>query len=69
MFFFCFFKVNIIMAYDTKTLQVLHGLTPEGKEKYQQFLEEEADKILYKAAHPVKYRIEAMLQFLANIIK
>ena len=56
------------MVYDTKTLQVLHRLTEEGKEHYQEFLEKEADKILYKAAHPIKYRMEAVVDFLKNIV-
>lgn len=57
------------MVYDTKTLEVLHRLTPEGKELYQQFLEEEADKILYKAAHPIKWRLENISSFLKNLFK
>ena len=43
------------MVYDTKTLVVLHRLTPDGEERYRQFLEDEGARILYRAQHPVKY--------------
>ena len=36
------------MVYDTKTLMPCHELTLEGKEAWQDMLEEEADKILFK---------------------
>ena len=37
------------MVYDTKTLVVLHQLTPDGEERYKQFLEDEDTRILYRA--------------------
>ncbi len=43
------------MVYDAKTLVVLHRLTPDGEERYRQFLEDEGTRILYRAQHPVKY--------------
>ena len=36
------------MAYYTKTLEVLHGLTPEGEDNYHKMLEQKADEILFK---------------------
>lgn len=42
------------MVYNTKTFEILHKLTDNGKIIYQQMLEEEADKILYKKEHPIK---------------
>ena len=42
-------KVNINMVYDTKTLVVLHQLTPDGEKRYRQFLEDEGTRILYRA--------------------
>ena len=41
--------VNINMVYDTKTLVVLHQLTPDGEERYKRFLEDEGTRILYRA--------------------
>ena len=41
--------VNINMVYDTKTLVVLHQLTPDGEKRYRQFLEDEGTRILYRA--------------------
>lgn len=43
------------MAYDTKTLEVLHRLTSQGQEHYQKMLEEKADEILFKHEHPIKW--------------
>lgn len=43
------------MVYYTDTLEVLHPLTEKGLKEYRQFLEEEADKILFKHKHPFKY--------------
>ena len=37
------------MVYDTKTLVVLHQLTPDGEKHYRQFLEDEGTRILYRA--------------------
>ena len=48
-------RVNNSMVYDAKTLVVLHRLTPDGEERYRQFLEDEGTRILYRAQHPVKY--------------
>ena len=45
------------MVYDTKTLKVLHQLTPSGKEAYEKFLEDEGTRILEKGLHPIKYFI------------
>ena len=36
------------MVYDSKTFQPFHELTPAGREAWQNMLEEEADKILFK---------------------
>ena len=43
------------MAYDTKTLEILHGLTLEGQENYQAMLEKKADEILFKSKHPLRW--------------
>lgn len=51
------------MVYYSKTLKLLHKLTPKGKKIYQQFLEDEGTKILYRAAHPIKWRIDAIIEW------
>lgn len=51
------------MAYDTHTLEVLHALTPEGKEYYHQMLEQKADEILFKHEHPLKWAILQIKDF------
>lgn len=48
------------MAYDDETLEILHGLTPEGKEQYQKMLEQKADEILFKSQHPLRWAINAV---------
>lgn len=45
------------MVYYTETLELCHELTKIGKENYQKFLEHEADKILFKHMHPIKWAI------------
>jgi hypothetical protein len=42
------------MAYDTQTLEPLHGLTEEGKEHYHEMLERIADDMLYASKHPLR---------------
>ena len=54
------------MAYDTHTLEVLHGLTPEGEENYHKMLEEKADEILFKHEHPLKWTIAKIKDFFAQ---
>ena len=41
------------MVYYKDTLEVCHPLTELGKERYEAFLEEAGDEILYRAEHPV----------------
>ena len=53
---------KIHMAYDTYTLEVLHGLTPEGEEHYHQMLEEKADEILFKHEHPLKWAVKTIVE-------
>lgn len=48
------------MAYDDETLEILHGLTPEGKEQYQKMLEQKADEILFKSQHPLRWVVNAV---------
>lgn len=43
------------MVYDSKTYQILHGLTPEGEAEYRKMLEEKADEILFRHQHPVRW--------------
>lgn len=43
------------MVYYTDNLEVLHPLTEKGLKEYRQFLEKEADMILFKHKHPFKY--------------
>ena len=49
---------NFAMAYDDETLEILHGLTPEGKEQYQKMLEQKADEILFKSQHPLRWAMK-----------
>lgn len=54
------------MAYDTKTLEILHGLSQEGQIEYQKMLERKADEILFKHQHPFKWtamKIAEMLKW------
>lgn len=46
--------LNMSMAYDTQTLEPLHGLTEEGKEHYHEMLERIADDMLYASKHPLR---------------
>ena len=46
---------NIIMVFEENTLRILHPLTEEGKKRYEKFLEQKADEILFKNIHPLKY--------------
>jgi len=57
------------MVYYTKTLVVLHGLTPRGEEEYRKFLEDEGTRILYKAQHPIRYYSETILDFFRRIFR
>lgn len=57
------------MVYDTKTLKVLHGLTPKGEKDYRKFLEDEGTRILYKAQHPVRYYAEAFMEWLRGLLR
>lgn len=43
------------MVYDSQTFKALHELTPQGKESHQRILSDEADRLLFKHFHPVKY--------------
>lgn len=47
--------VNISMVFYTDTFEVCHGLTKSGEEAYREMLEKEADKILFKHQHPVRW--------------
>ena len=40
------------MVYRTNDLVLCHELTPLGKKHYREFLEREADYILWKNEHP-----------------
>ena len=40
-----------------KELRPLHQLSKQGEEAYKKFLEDEADEILFKHAHPFKWII------------
>lgn len=57
-------QVNINMVYISDTFELCHKLTPLGKERYEQLLEKEADKILWKAEHPVLAFADAVKDFL-----
>ena len=46
---------NNIMVFEENTLRVLHPLTEEGKIRYQKYLEQKADEILFKNEHPLIY--------------
>lgn len=61
-------KVNNNMVYDTKTLVVLHQLTPDGEKRYRQFLEDEGTRILYRAQHPVKYYTKVIVCALKRLL-
>ena len=47
----------IKMVYDSETNRPLHKMTEEGEDAYRLMLELKADKILFKATHPIKYLI------------
>ena len=54
------------MSYDNDTLNILHGLTPEGQINYSKMLEQKADEILFKNKHPFKWLIARMLSLFFN---
>ena len=43
------------MVYYTDTLEPLHELTEEGEKLHRKLLEQQADEILFKSKHPLKY--------------
>ena len=45
------------MVYYTQTLELCHMPTKIGEKNYRKFLEHEADKILFKHMHPIKWVI------------
>ena len=45
---------NTIMVYETKTLELCHGLTEAGEKEYHIMLERKADEMLFKHKHPFK---------------
>ena len=55
------------MAYDTDTYEALHPLTGVGQVRYQQLLEEAADEILFKHAHPIRWALQAAIRMMQSI--
>jgi hypothetical protein len=55
------------MVYYTDTLEVLHPLTEKGLKEYRQFLEKEADMILFKHKHPFRYMFMKIKTFFESI--
>jgi hypothetical protein len=55
------------MVYDTNNLEVLHPLTEKGLKEYRQFLEKEADMILFKHKHPFRYMFMKIKTFFESI--
>ena len=53
-----------IMVYETKTLELCHGLTPAGEQEYRHMLELLADEILFKSKHPLKYWTQRLMNLL-----
>ena len=43
------------MVFEENTLRILHPLTEEGKIRYQKYIEQKADEILFKNEHPLIY--------------
>lgn len=43
------------MVFEENTLRILHQLTEEGKIRYQKYLEQKADEIIFKNEHPLIY--------------
>lgn len=54
------------MVYIEDTKEVCHELTELGKQAYCLLLELEADEILFKAKHPVKYWISRFKNWYEN---
>ena len=55
--------VNKRMVYETKSLEICHGLTPKGEKAYRKMLEEKADEILFWHRHPVKWLISKIVEW------
>lgn len=53
-----------IMVYETKTLELCHGLTPAGEQEYGHMLELLADEILFRSKHPLKYWTQRLMNLL-----
>lgn len=51
------------MAFDKDTLEILHNLTKEGQERYQDMLEKKADEIIFKSKHPLKWAMQELSKF------
>ena len=55
------------MVLNNDTLEVLHDLTEEGKQRYSDYLEMKADDILFKASKPFRYAIYKMREKLEEL--
>jgi len=43
------------MVYDSKTYELLHRPTPEGRALYRVMLEEKATELIFKHEHPFRW--------------
>lgn len=57
------------MVYNSKTFEICHKLTEEGKEAYRKLLEKEADEILFKKFHPFLYIISKIKDIYFNYVR
>lgn len=57
------------MVYDSKTFEILHGLTPEGEEEYRKMLEHEADMILFRHEHPLRWLLLRLKELLKEFFQ
>jgi len=56
------------MVYETKTYKLCHQLADNAKDAYHKLLEDAASEILYKKEHPVKWLLEKISEFFADLL-
>ena len=54
------------MVFEENTLRILHELTEDGKIRYQKYLEQKADEILFRHDHPLKYIYEQIKEWIKH---
>lgn len=55
--------VNKNMVFYTDTFEICHKLSKKGETAYRKMLEQEADKILFKHEHPIKWFFQKIISF------